>query len=199
MRVKGITVLGLGLSLMSSALLAQENPAEPDFDTVKVITVDDGNSPGWYGEFKSDGSAKLLRRGAEPVYRVAVAPAGSLSIKQIYDLVAPHLKRPPADKKEVLNIIFQFDSSSTNRETEIHFYIEDKRVMRKLMHGLRDKVVPWVKPSFEEFLSQYPLVPGDEPAPFRYDSKMNISKWLYGGILAALCVGAVLWFIRKKK
>ena len=207
----------MGMSLVSSTLLAQEDAFKLDFDTLDEITFRAGNYPGWYGSFRSDGSAILIRSDEGVLSGIAVAPVGSFSLKKIYDLVAPHLKRPvinnkeffnttflldsspPTKKKEVLNITFRFDRALTNRETEVHFYIEDKRVMRKLMHGLRDKVVPWDKPKFEEFLSQYPLVPGDEPAPFRYGSKRNISKWLYGGILAALCAGAVLWLTRKKK
>ena len=199
MHVKGITVLGLGLSLVYSTLLAQEDVFKPDFDTLDAITFRAGNYSGWRGDFSSGGSAILIRSGEEFLSGRAVAPDGSFSIKKIHKLIAPHLKRAPTDKKEVIYIDFRFDSSLTNRETEVHFYIENKRVMRKLMHGLRDKVVPWVKPSFEEFLSQYPLVPGDEPAPFRYGSKRNISKWLYGGILVVVCAGAVLWFVRKKK
>ena len=70
------------------------------------------------------------------------------------------------------------------------------------MYGLREKTVPInkvAKACLEEIYSKYPLVPGEEPEPFRCDAKTNISKWLYGGILVALCAGAALWLIRKKK
>ena len=67
------------------------------------------------------------------------------------------------------------------------------------MDGLKEKTVPLHKTFLEELHRKYPPVPGKVPDSFRYGSKTNISKWLYGGILAALCVGAVLWLIRKKK
>ena len=184
MNIKGITVLGLGMSLVSSTLLAQENAFKPDFKALDAITVNDGrylkwpgkyskwygNGPAWYGEFRSDGSAMLLKVDSDPRLGVAGSPRGSFSVKKIYSLVAPHLKRPPADKKEFLNVIFHFNCSSTNRRADVLFHIEDKQVMRTLMYGLRDKVVPLdrYRYSFENYLSEYPLVPGDEPTPFSY-------------------------------
>ena len=174
-----------------------------------------------------------------------------------------------------------FNCSNTKRRADVLFYIEDKQVMRTLMYELRDKVVPLNRSSFELYLSQYPLVPGDEPSPFSYGwdeegyraaqktfhgkvssifsppiiltnkedrqdweiPEFNKSEliylfgtrrfglhsistaiktqiiaaqeaedvslpkipaplsrlWLYGGILAVVCAGAVLWLIRKKK
>jgi len=96
MNVKCIMVLGLGISLVSSALLAQEDVFHPDFKALDAITVNDGKylkwpgkystwygkDPTWYGEFRSDGSAMLLKADIKPDFGGAGSPRGSFSVKK---------------------------------------------------------------------------------------------------------------------
>ena len=167
MYAKGITILVMGMSLVSAASAAREKPFKPDFDALRGIEFGDGGYPGWRGSFFSNGRASLSRTNTGSG-AWGDALEGSFSIKEIYALVAPHLKKPPADKKGGLDVVFFFAPSATNTEKVVYFYIDDKDVMRTIMHGLRDKVVPGARTRFEELLSTYPLVPGDEPEPFAY-------------------------------
>ena len=197
-----ISTLVAGIVLTQAVFAEEAEPFKPDFSKMTEIQVSYG---GWHGRFFPNGAASLRRL---PSYNEfldrATAPEGSFSFEEIYGLVVSHQKPLPVpNPKECLTIVFLFNPIGANGMPSHFFsYIEDKQVIRTLMHGLREKAVPKnkaAKACLEGLYSQYPLVPGEEPAPFRYGSKRNISKWLYGGILAVLCVGAVLWFIRKKK
>ena len=237
MNATGITILATGVWLMSSTLVAQENPAEPDFDTVDMIEIEEPDFISrWRGTFWSDGSAWLERvDNSVLIVGLAEAPTGSFSFKKTRNFIKPHLSQEKDAGAMQARLYFGY-SDTIGRQ----YYIKDKKVMRKLMHGLRDKVMPHYRSGFEELLGKYPLVPGDDPAPITYYRHMDAKTymeayyaafklpvpadgewvdvthlsrpvpsetapvspgraWLYGGILAALCVGAVLWFIRKKK
>lgn len=97
----------------------------------------------------------------------AQAPAGSFSFEEIYNSLLPHLKQGVVDNPQTMAVGLIFGSSGKG------FYVEDKELMRKLMHGLRDKTIPFYfsinSPSFEELFKTRPLVPGDEPKQFIYD------------------------------
>ena len=197
-----ISIWVAGIVLEPDVFAEEAETFEPDFDALTAITVSFG---GWRGWFLPDGAASLERRAAHrEFWDKPEAPEGSFSFEELYNLMISHQKpKPVLNPKECLSITFLFNPpDARGLPSFFSFYIEDTQVIRTLMHGLREKTVPInkeAKACLEEIYSQYPLVPGEEPSPFRYGSKRNISKWLYGGILAALCAGAVLWFIRKKE
>ena len=187
--------------VLAPAVFAEE--AEPfglDFSKIENIEVSFGE---WKGSFLPDGTARLERdRSHIFSWDAATAPKGSFPFEEIYALVAPHLKVESVFKpKECLIITFSFNSFAVKSVMPSHvsFYIEDKQVARTLMHGLRKKTKFQDKAFLEELYSKYPLMPGEDPDSFWYGFKMNIFKWLCGSILSVTSIGAVLWFIRKKK
>jgi len=263
-----------GILAVSAVLAEEAKPFDPDFSEMTEIMV---SHNGWLGRFALDGMATLQKFGASPpdlFWDMAVAPERSFSFEEIYSLVAPYLKPVPVPKSgEYLSIVFEFGyfPDASDRIPAIYLCIENKKVMRTLMYGLRDKVVPHsggARAFFEGLLSKYPLVPGDKPTPFAYgwddeaflvaltnahsikseEAQELISKafqepsaeeelaraaelarwkafyetpreipddeedeseetptppsnrpWLYAVILSALCAGAVIWFIRRKR
>ena len=270
MKMKQMSAVIIGMLSVATAFAEEAQPFDLDFSKVRWVEVTHNR---WYGSFGSNGAASL-RRSLEGDYEVR-APPGSFSFEEIYALVLPHLKQlPTTNSAGILGIVFYLRDTEPDRK---RFYIEDQQVMRTLMYGLRDRAVP--NPSStdghlancERLFSRYPLVPGDEPAPFeydeetrriarettvvlkslipaftnaasndeskgkasrawseaaqKYDEKMSKRKlitydggklgmgnpesgigkeganrlWLCAGILSALCVGAVIWFIRRKK
>ncbi|MCL2103556.1 MAG: hypothetical protein FWH21_00645 [Kiritimatiellaeota bacterium] len=112
----------------------------------------------WTGRFYWDGSASLISGSSH----LADAPEGSFPFKEIYKTLVPHLKLDMGESKETLSVIFD-EWEDTDLPA---FYLVDKDVMRKIMHGLCGKVMPlgeWSKQLFEERLRKHPLVPGDPP------------------------------------
>ena len=191
MKRRQISAWVIGMSLASTVLAEEAEPFEPDFSQLTKIEV---RFRGWRGVFSHSGSAVLLRHeglhrlsGEEKTVRSSAtlqrlgrvapdlswdsanAPEGSFSLEDIYRLVAPQLRSGSTQRPaERLSISFSFGYSYN---PTIGFYITDKAVMKTLMHGLRDKVVPWsddARAYLEELLSTYPLVPGEQPAPFAY-------------------------------
>ena len=175
MNAKGITVSVIGAWLMSTTLATQENPAEPDFDTLDMIEVGDRNYPSWFGTFWSDGSAqlKILSIGSDGIFGTADAPAGSFSLKEICDLVKPRLNLQRGAEAVQVNLYFGY-SDTTGKK----FYVKDREVLRTLMHGLRDKVCPIDRSAFEDLLKRHPLVPGDAPAPVAYYAGMDEKTYM---------------------
>ena len=187
-----------GIVLAPAVFAEEAEPFELDFSNVVEIQV---LSIKGYGQFLPNGGARIDRFPArDKLGEVAIAPAGSFSFEEIYDLVAP-LRKPESapTSKEYLTIRFLLTPSVDDKKPRVSFPIYDQQVIQTLMDGLKEKTVPMHKPFLEELYRKYPPVPGKVPDSFRYDSKTNIPKWLYGAILAALCAGAVLWFICKKK
>jgi len=201
-----ISTLVAGIVLAPAVFAEESEPFELGLSNVREINVRFG---GWHGWFWPDGTARLERERANTFpWEVANAPEGSFPFEDIYALVAPHLKKGESvlKPKESLIITFFFNHSGAwGRSPYVSFYIEDQQVARTLMHGLRAKAVQMDesrKPYFEEMYRQYPFVPGEKPDSFKYDVSKKLDKGtkiLCGSIFVVVCVGAVLWFIRKKK
>ena len=187
-----------GIVLAPAVFAEEAEPFELDFSNVVEIQI---FSLKGYGQFLPNGGARIDRfPSRDELGEVAIAPAGSFSFEEIYALVAPHLNPESVPtSKEYLTIRFLLTPSVDDKYPRVSSRIENEQVIQTLMDGLKEKTVPLHKTFLEELHSKYPPVPGETPVSFRYDSKTNISKWIYGGILAALCVGAVLWLIRKKE
>ena len=129
----------------------KDNPI-PSLDKLSGIMVCYASD--WIGRFYSEGSACLFVGSG---FISADAPEGSFSFEEIYTTIVPHLKLDEDDKSLAV-ILDEW------KDTDLPvFYLADKEVMRKIMHGLCDKVVPWDKTLFENALRKYPLVPGDPP------------------------------------
>ena len=139
MKTKQIITLITGMSLTSTAL-TEEAGVAPDINQLEEISV---FSPTWWHiSFNPDGSAELS--GGANIYEVARAPAGRFSFEEIYNLLAPHLlvKNNDVDYKEVLQISFRIGTSDEGRALGKGFYLKDKEPMRKLMHGICDRLLP---------------------------------------------------------
>ena len=196
-----ISTLVAGIVLAPAVFAEEAEPFESDFSKLTTINVSCG---GWDGSFAPNGTAKLQRHNANIEFWERVdAPVGSFSFEEICALVAYHLKfEPVPNPKECLSMTFLFDPPDARGVPPFLFsYIEDKQVIRTLMHGLREKALPrdkTTKTYFEELYSKYPLVPGEKPAPFRYDSNKGTMAVIII-LIVVVCVGAILWFIRKRK
>ena len=199
-----ISILVAGIVLTPTVFAEEVELSELDFNNVREIYVSWGNGNGYrygYCHFWPNGAARLDR--FPPHHRfgeIAIAPAGSFSFEEIYALVAPPLKpKPDPNFTKYASVVFFLTPSVDDKKTSASSRITNEQVLQTLMDGLKEKTVPLHKTFLEELHSKYPPVPGKVPDSFRYGSKMNIPKWLYGGILAALCAGAALLLIRKKK
>jgi len=172
MKMKLITVLTIGVSLGRTALSEETGTFVPSLNQLKEIIVIPHHNMSWQGTFYPNGAAKFEGGGSSAK---AVAPKKSFSFEQTYALLLPHLRPEQevnyrsGEDKEFLFVHF----CATDKAGSAAFYIRDKDVMRTLMYGLRDKTLPLDgmfsdKDVFESMFAMYPLVPGDEPIPFKY-------------------------------
>jgi hypothetical protein len=139
------------------------DPSPPGLDQLKGLALLSTRT-GWWGKFFPDGSAQIIYSPDDWFS----APGQGFSFAEVYSLLLPHLKHGDNyDYDETLSVRL-YVGDSVRR-----FYIEDKEIMRTLMHGLRDKVVPvsHLMGYFEKVLSEHPLVPGDAPAPFAFSDE----------------------------
>jgi len=272
MRMKQISVLMAAMVLVSNVLAQERERMPPKLEQVKSITLHTKPAR-WKGIFYSNGAAKLEWCGGTGFSGFldntdAVAPRGSFSLKEVYNLLVPCLKLD-GDSRTAMSVHIEYD---TSQETFYGGYLtqteENKKIVRKLMGRLYNKVVPRNKGIFEKLLGEHPLLAGDMPVSHVYkedpgqtafriaegdtidwqlmesepkrrikerrvaeglppiltekeerDIKEDIARsqafyeslresqqgkaanrpWLYAGILAALCAGIALWFIRRKK
>lgn len=142
--------------LLATANCAQEKDRPiPTLDKLSGIQI--GEAARWVGCFYPDGSARLS---LGTWYISSEAPEGSCSFEEIYNALVPHLKLD----EDVMHVIL---NEWEDEETDLPvFFLADKEVMRKIMHGLCDNVMPWnewEKKQIEEKLRTYPLIPGDPP------------------------------------
>ena len=158
--MKRIVTLVVGLSLVSAARADEGAGMDiPSFDQMANIRMRFGE---WNGRFSPDGSGGLQYSNDSMGF--ASTPKESFSFEDIYNLLVPHLHRNRFDGGTMFVRLNRIDKHPVRE-----MYLSDKEVMRTLMYGLRDKSVPWVIHYFEKILSTHPLVPGDEPTPFKYD------------------------------
>ena len=276
MKMKQIGAVVIGMLLVSETLAQERERTPPKVEQVKSITLKTKPSR-WVGVFYSNGAAKLEWYGGTGSSGLdntdAFAPRGSFSFKEVYNLLVPRLQQDGDGKTTMLVHI-----DNTSQETFFGGYLEqteeNKKIVRKLMNRLCNKVVPGHKETFERLLREYPLLSGDMPVSRVYKEDPNqtafliahndtidwdrikegirrsvkerreetgmpdalteeeeraVAKelaqwrgyyglppemaeddsggtpspanrpWLYVGILSALCAGAVLWLIRRKR
>jgi len=141
------------------ALPEETDISIPKLDQLRTIDMGSSRLP-WIGIFRSDGSA-LLGYGALAGDSANV-PEASFQFEEIYNLLVPHLKPDFNDDVDRMGVGLYTGSSGKG------FYLEDKEIMRKIMHGLCDKVLASPNPFVDEarfrgFLREHPLVPGDPP------------------------------------
>ena len=168
--MKYIIALGVCILLMAAIFLQKAvKPFVPDFDKMTEIMVLTPSYPGWRGRFAPNGKVTLSSSGGDIRHMGETAEA-SFTFKETYDLVAPHLKQGgyqyinELGDALVIRFYFEFDDLEGKE-----FYIDDKETMRKLMHGLCDKILSSPdsfildRAFYKKLLSKYPLVPGDPP------------------------------------
>jgi len=167
----------------------------PSLERVEYITLTTRPTI-WEGRFFRNGSAILSYGRANRLNPQATAPKGSFSFEDVYRLLAPRLERYEYSGQDMYVCLHlargELDLAWGFLSTE-----ENKEIARKLMRELSKKALPLhkgfsSKKEIEGLLATYPLVSGDEPTPAK-------RSWLCIGILSALCAGAVLWLIRRKK
>ena len=202
-----------GTLFVLMALLAMADISIPNINQLREITLNSYDT-GWLARLFPNGSARLVY-GAS-FSDSANIPEGSFSFKGKYDFLIPYLKQKPNNKEECISVGLYFGDSGKG------FYLEDKEVMRKIMHELCDKAVPFEKESFAHLLREYPLVPGDPPylkaeeeegegegvrskeevvgaeTPVAAKKVGRPSLLFYVGIGVLACVGAVLFLTRKR-
>ena len=182
-------VAGVILALLTATGCANTTPVN-DFEwlvnppawtgSVDLVTAIFVHTGPWIGDFSPDGSARLVY-GAGP--GADIAPEGSFSFEEIYNLLLPFLKRHENEKaaaRESGGAVVGGFGRARNREKIMggsftaayshfgwSFPIADKNVMRRLMYGLRDKIGGEggyrSHAHYEGLLRKHPLVPGDPP------------------------------------
>jgi len=157
MKKQNIIALILGMSFTLVALSEEVAISIPKFNQLKRIYMGSANSS-WMGIFRSNGSAHLGYGALDG----ADVPKASFQFEEIYNLLVPHLKQDSNDEE---NMAVGLLSDSPTAKT---FYLEDKETMRKIMHGLCDKVLESPDPfldvvRFKGLLRKSPIVPGDPP------------------------------------
>ena len=155
--MRKILVFVICMSIVTVIFPQEANRPIPDIKQLESISFRFGML--WGGHFVPNGRAKL-DIGSGDCW--ADVPAGSFSFEEIYKLLAPHLKQD-SDSEDVIDVMRVWLSIPDNLDSSHAFFLDDKDVMRKIMHGLCDKVVPWDKTLFENALRKYPIVPGDPP------------------------------------
>jgi len=140
----------------------------PSLNQLKEIIVEPYR---WRGAFYANGAA-MLELDSTGLKSQAFAPKESFSFEKTYALLIPHLRSSREinyDNRDGIMFVSFLTADETDPSS---FYLRDKDVMRTLMYGLRDKVMPspdlFPKTHFEGVLTMYPLVPGDMPMPFIY-------------------------------
>ena len=201
-------------------------PFVPDFDKMtEIMVLTTPSDLEWTGRFFPR-RTRLFYSG--DIRYMARTPE-AITFKETYDLVAPHLKQGGYqyinELGDALVIRFYFGLDDLKGK---EFYIDDKETMRKLMHGLCDKILSspdsffMARAHFMEILSKYPLVPGDPPylkaeeeegegegvrskeevvgaeTPVAAKKAGRPSLLFYVGIGVLACVGAVLFLTRKR-
>ena len=200
---------------ISDKIKATDNKVEaiPEFDQLRAITMSPARSS-WIVIFRSNGAARFGYGALEMDW--ADVPKSSFQFEEIYNLLVPHLKQDFNYDAEYMDVGLFVGSSSSDEG----FYLEDKETMRKIMHGLCDKVLAspdtFLGPRFRENLCKHPIVPGDPPylkegeelsnevtdteeeTPVAAKKAGRPGLLLYVGAGVLVCVGAVLFFTRKK-
>jgi hypothetical protein len=164
MKAKRIIVLAIGISAALTALPEEDRATILAFDQVTKIELRKGF--GWRVEVLPDGSASIKYGAAYMGWRANV-PQGGLSFKELYNLIAPHLKPGRyvlvQDKSGRETVIvngmteWRVDSSGGG-------HLVDTEVQRKIMHGIFDKAeVSGFREYFEGTVRECPVVPDDPP------------------------------------
>jgi len=168
MKKKWVLLLIVGVLLVSDLLSESSNTSVPSIDQVTEINLRSAHTS-WRGYFYPNGSARLVYGTGIP--GVGVAPEGSFSFEEIYNLLIPHLKQD-FDRMTVkwpVSVGVYTENQVTVQSWRLipELYPKDKEIMETLMYGLRDKVVHddnaiSDRQLFEKAIKEAPLIPGDD-------------------------------------
>ena len=165
-------------------------------DTFVVFSMGGTNMYVGYIE-QAEESKAVVRKLMQELYNKATIP-GHYYSKEVFEEVLatrPFLwgDLPP---------LFEYDKAyrSANRE-KIEAFMRDDVIMRWAMQGRIFSSPEEAKRAIEVELAKWKAEIGfaDTTEENDADKPPTNRPWLYVGILSALCVGAVLWLIRRKR
>ena len=176
MKMKQIAIVIAGVLLAAKTQSQEEVKSIPRMEQVREFSLITSHHTSWKVSVYPNGAALLLWGGIGSLGPFdeagAVAPRGSCSFKEVYNLLTPRLK--PFGSYGV-DMTVRFRGVSTN-DSCVHYLDnteENKEIVRKLMRGLYRKVIPGYKEGFEKTLRERPFVQGDEPITYRYGEKAD--------------------------
>jgi len=152
-----LAILTVALALLSTSttLLAQTTPSIPPFDQVAEINL---QTNAWYLRIRPDGSGEFGygSSGGD----VATAPKQSFSLKEVYNLLVPHLLTE-GNIQNATAVALRIKGLSPGAPTYA-LYLHDKGIIKKIMSQAIDKSVPFEPKRFNELLTNHPPVPPDD-------------------------------------
>ena len=154
--IYGICVSLLTMFSLSPNLLAQNNPVIPKIDQVERIAISSHN--GWALEIRPDGSA-TLSYGSLPTDNADI-PRQTFSFRSVYELLVPHLNGKYINPN-VSYFVFMYVKNAPPGTPTNALYLDDRRIIRKIMIEARDKSVPLDQNRFKELIAKHPPVPTD--------------------------------------
>lgn len=167
----------IGMFCVSEVTAQEGGRSIPDLELVKDISITTRPTL-WAGTVYANGAAKLAwgGPGTEPSDgNMAVAPKGSVSIKEAYNLLVPRLK-PENDSGKVMYVFLRV-ADEVNRAWYLENTVENKEIAQTLLRKLCVKVVPENREKFEKLLHDYPFVSGGEPFPHVYSKKLDFAAF----------------------
>ena len=107
----------------------------------------------------------------------AIAPQGSCSFKDVYNLLVPRLQLLK-DQEEDMRVYFRGVSTNDSCAYYLGNTEENKGIVRKILRGLYAKAIPADEDIFEKTLRERPFVLGDDPIIHHYGKKADKTAFM---------------------
>ena len=170
MKMRQVAIVFAGVLFAAGATSQEGEKPIPHIEKIRKITLITSHHTLWKVSVYPNGAAQLLWGGIGSSGldgTEAVAPRGSGSFNEVYNLLVPHLK--PFGSYGV-DMTIRFRGVSTNDSCT--YYLdnteENREIVRKIMHGIYRKAIPADKAIFEKTLQERPFVQGDRPIIYSY-------------------------------
>jgi len=136
-------------------LLAQTAPNIPSLDQVNEIQL---QTNAWYLRIRPDGSGQFGYGSSG--FDVAMAPKQSFSLKEVYDLLVPHLLKE-GNIQNATAVVLRVKGLPPG--TPIYaLYLYDKGITKKIVTQAINKSVSFDPKRFKELLANHPPIPPNE-------------------------------------
>ena len=167
MKTKQIGAVIIGVLLASGVSAQEEGRIIPNLEQVKSITLNTSPTQ-WRGTFYPNGAAKL-EWGRDGLFEEtdAIAPKGSASFEEIYNMLSPRLKQDGFSSRDMC-VYLRVAGDSPTRAWYLEQTEENKEIARTLLNRLYKKVVPRNEENFERLLNEYAFLIGDDPISHIY-------------------------------